>query len=122
MQDEYNLAADDYGRAITLSPDDPLHYVRRGVALFALGRLDNAIQDFDRAIELYEQTIKYLRDKRRKLEEAAKLTPNLAMAYNNRRRACYQLGHIERAILDHDDAIRLNSRAAEFCANRAFAY
>ena len=81
-----------------------------------MGRLDEAIQDFDQAINSYEESI------RRNLDEAAKFEPRLARAYNNRGSAYYQLGRIERAIEDYNRAIQLSPQLAEFYANRAYAY
>ena len=108
---------DDYGRAIQQDPA-PLRYVQRGVGLFALGRMEAAIQDFDRAIKLYDQQINYVMGIPGNLDEAAKLNPKLALAYNNRGSAYYQIGQTEKAINDYDRAIGLGPRSAEFYANR----
>ena len=60
LKGEYNLAVADYGDAINLNSGDPSRYVPRGIALFALGRSTEAIQDFDQAIKLYEQRVTFL--------------------------------------------------------------
>lgn len=121
MLGEYSLAVEDYDRAMQLSQGNVSYYHRRGVALFALGRFLEAIQDFDEAIPRYTQIIKELLEYQGK-DEAVKWNPILALAYNNRGSAYYQLGRIERAIEDYDRAIQLSPRSAEFYANRAFAH
>ena len=58
MLGEPSLVVNDYNRAIELSPSGPSRFVRPGVGLFALGRLEEAIQGFDEAIELYDTIIR----------------------------------------------------------------
>jgi Flp pilus assembly protein TadD len=41
-----------FGRALALSPSDALALNNRGVALFSLGQIDAARQDFERAIKV----------------------------------------------------------------------
>ena len=122
MLGEHSLVVDNYEKAIELSPGDPSRYVRRGVALFALSRLEEAIQDFDEAIELYESIITSMMFQQRKPGEATKITPSLAMAYNNRGSAYHEAGQIERAIDDYTEAIRLAPKLGEAFYNRATAF
>jgi tetratricopeptide (TPR) repeat protein len=116
-----SLALADYDTAITLSPSEPSRYARRGVAHFALGRLEKAIQDFDQEIGRIDREIALLVQFRR-LHEAGKWNPQIALAYNNRGSAHYQLGRIERAVEDYDCAIQFSPRSAEFYANWSLAY
>ncbi len=51
-------------------------------------------------------------------DEAIRLNPNLAEAYNNRGNAKSSLGRHEAAIADYDDAIRLDPNRAESYYNR----
>ena len=118
---EYRLAIEDYASMIQLNPNDAQAYIRKAIVLFASGRLEEAIQDFDQTIKLHDRSIEYLK-KYDNFEEAAKINLDLAMAYNNRASAYYQLGRVDRAIEDYDRAIQLSPRTAEFYANRAFAY
>ena len=113
MLGEHGLAVEDYGRVIQFSPGDPSAYVYRGVARFALGRLEEAIQDFDEALRLSPEHPGTAHN------HTHTLPP---LAYNNRGSAYYQLGRIERAIEDYDRAIQLSPRSAEFYVNRALAY
>ena len=41
-----------FGRALALSPSDALALNNRGVALFSLGQVDAARQDFERALKV----------------------------------------------------------------------
>jgi tetratricopeptide (TPR) repeat protein len=58
------------------------------LAYFAKGQYERAIQDYD---------------------EAIRLRPNYAKAFNNRGNAYRKLGQNERAIEDYDEAIHLKS-------------
>ncbi len=55
-------------------------------------------------------------------DEAIRLEPYLAPAYNNRGNAYGRLGQIERAFRDYDEAIRLNPYYAVAYSNRGNAY
>ena len=83
--------------------------------------MEEAIQDFDKAIEIYQRTVALLK-KDTKLDEAANWNPSLALAYNNRGSAYYQLGRIERAIQDYNWSIQFSARLGEFYVNLAQAY
>ena len=67
----------------------------------AKGHLDQAIADYDKAIE---------RD------------PKLAVAYNNRGLAFSAKGELDQALADFDAAVRLDSKFAEAFLNRANAF
>ena len=119
---EYGLAVNDYDRTTELRPDDPSQYVLRGVALFALGRLEESVQNFDEAIELYNRMIGRLVVSENKSDEAVQFVPLLALAYNNRGSAYYEAGQVERAFDDYTESIRLNPRLGEAFYNRATAF
>ena len=55
-------------------------------------------------------------------DEAIRLDPQDADAYNNRGIAYHDLGEYQRAIEDYDEAIRLNPQAAYAYYNRGLAY
>ncbi len=57
-----------------------------------------------------------------KYDEAIRLNPQNAHAYNKRGETYGQLGKYKRAIEDYDEAIRLNPQLASAFANRAVAY
>jgi tetratricopeptide (TPR) repeat protein len=54
--------------------------------------------------------------------EAVRLDPQSAWAYNHRGNAYRRLGRHQRAIQDYNEAIRLAPQFAEAYAGRAFAY
>ena len=55
-------------------------------------------------------------------DEAIRLDPTLANAFNDRGLNYLQLGQVERAIQDFDEAVRLQPQFAVAYANRAQAY
>ena len=42
----------DFNYAIELKPNEALYYFARGITKYDLGQKDNALEDFDKAIEL----------------------------------------------------------------------
>lgn len=56
------------------------------------------------------------------LNEAIKLNPGLAQAYNNRGNAYGDLGQYQQAIVDYNEAIRLKPDYANAYSNRGIAY
>ena len=76
-------------------------YCNRGVACAGIGRLAEAVQDYDKAIAL---------------------NPDYALAYYNRGLACAAMGRLAEAIGDYDKAIALNPDYAEAYENRGIAY
>jgi type IV pilus biogenesis/stability protein PilW len=76
-------------------------YLDLGVELFQKGRLDQAIAEFNQAIEL---------------------NPRDAEAYNYRGSAYLKKGQIDRAIADYDQVLRLKPRYAEAYTDRGVAY
>lgn len=80
---------------------EALQHNELGVQLLEEGRYDEAIVEFNRAIEL---------------------APKLAMAYTNRGSAYINKGELDKAIADCDKAIDLDPKLAEAYSNRAYAY
>ena len=68
-----------------------------GITLQELGRLSEAIAEYD---------------------EAIRLDPKLAEGYNNRGSAYHVLGQLQRAVVDFDEAIRLDPKYAGAYNNR----
>ncbi len=98
-------ALDLYTRAIelgTLSKEDLAGmYSNRGSAQKALGRLEPALADYERAIAL---------------------DPGLVIAYNNRGQALVEKGDLKRAVADYTQALRLNPEYPSPYFNRSVAY
>ena len=85
---DHMKALDLLSKAIELNPTDAINYNNRGVALYKLGRYQQAIKDFNRAIHL---------------------DPNDLYAYNNRGNAYYELGKKNRACDDWRKACDLGN-------------
>ena len=116
-------------------PDAGLGYFCRGKAKDELGRHEEAIKDYDMAIELEPDFATAYnnrgtaKDELGRHEEAIKdynkaieLEPNDATAYNNRGSAKYELGRYEEAIKDFDKAITLEPENQNFHNGRAIAF
>jgi tetratricopeptide (TPR) repeat protein len=90
----------DYSEAIRLSPSATL-YAERGHVNIVAGKPDDAIRD---------------------LNEALRLDPKNADAFNTRGFAYAKKGDFVRALADYDAAIKLNPLGAVFYANRGYVY
>ena len=86
--DNHMKALDLLNKAIELNPNDAINYNNRGVALYKLGRYQQAVKDFNQAI---------------------RLDPNDLYAYNNRGNAYYELGKKNRACDDWRKACDLGN-------------
>jgi len=85
---DHMKALDLLNRAIELNPNDAINYNNRGVALYKLGRYQQAIKDFNRAIHL---------------------NPNDSYAYNNRGNVYHELEKKNRACNDWRKACYLGN-------------
>ncbi|MBI4949812.1 MAG: tetratricopeptide repeat protein [Deltaproteobacteria bacterium] len=91
-----------WSRAIALYPDSsPIAYTNRGIAFGQAGRVEEAIGDLSRAIEI---------------------KPNMAEAYYNRALGYSFQGRYTDAIKDLIEAIRQNPNYVDAYHNRAVAY
>ncbi len=79
----------------------PFVYYHRGLAYLAMGRIDRALDDFNRAIAL---------------------DPSDYYAYINRGYAYSNLGQTDKALADFDNAIALNPRSCEAYTNKGMVY
>ncbi|MBN1365432.1 MAG: tetratricopeptide repeat protein [Syntrophaceae bacterium] len=98
---KFQLAIEDYNRAISLKPDYTEAYNNRGNIYGQLRQFQLAINDFNKAISL---------------------DPDHAKAYNNRGLAYSELHHHQNAIKDFNKAIDLNPDYANAYNNRANIY
>src|SRR5712691_4512386 len=83
----FDLARDDYTRALELTPDDPIAYNNRGIAYRSLGNPARAIEDYRQALALD----KTYRD-----------------AYNNLGLALSDLGEFTAAVQAYTQAITID--------------
>lgn len=90
------------------------------LVLSACVSLSEADKHFNAGLEYQEQG--RLQEAIAEYDEAIRLNPLDAVAYNNRGNAYNDLGQLERAIADYDEAIRLNPQFAEAYSNRGITY
>ena len=96
-----------YDLAIKWKPKFFEAHVNRAIVKSRLGRHQDAIVDYDRAIKLNPRAIK--------------LNPDLAGIYSNRGDSKAELGRHQDAIVDYDRAIKLNPDLAEAYSNRGIS-
>lgn len=88
--------------------------------LLACGGLSEAEQHYNAGVKLQEQG--QLNEAITEYDKAIQLDPKMVQVYNNRGNAYLDLGQPQRAIPDYDEAIRLNPNYAAAYSNRGFAY
>ncbi len=94
------LLAAGYGTKQT-DLNDAVTYYNRGNAYFEKGQHDQAISDYNKALEI---------------------NPRYAEAYNNRGNAYSEKGQYDQAISDFNKALEINPRYAGAYNNRGIAY
>ena len=102
----YDEAIRVCNRALALAPstnlfDSATTYCNLGLACAGIGRLSEAIQDYDKAIAL---------------------NPDYDLAYNDRGLACAKMGRLAEATHDYSKAISLNPDYAQAYESRGIAY
>lgn len=129
-----DAAADDYGQAMALNPDDAAAVNNRGIIRNRQGRFDDAISDFSSTITLQPGRAAFHINRAHAhhgkkdyaaavadLDRAITLNPDDPRALNNRAGALMSLGHFEAAIRDLDRAIALDPKYAVAYNNRGIA-
>lgn len=110
-------------------------YIRRGLRAKAEGQMEEAIQEYSKAIDkdprnaaaynnrgiVYDDLEQYERAIE-DYDKAIELNPNNVLAYNNRGVAYDNLGEYEKAIEDYDKAIKLDPDYAAAYNNRGVIY
>src|SRR5688572_17450241 len=115
--------------------DSAEKHLNQGVINYHTGNLQQAIQDFDRAIELdpnlavaygYRGTAYYLLEDleqaKQNYTKAIELDPGFADAYYNRGRIYYESSALNEAIDDFTEAIELKPDDAQVHYYRGYAY
>lgn len=97
----YQLAIQDFNKAILLKPDFANAHYDRGTVYYGLGMYHHAMQDYNEAIIL---------------------KPDYTDAYNNRANIYGQQGQYQRAIQDFNKVIDLDSGYLKAYNNRGLAY
>jgi tetratricopeptide (TPR) repeat protein/S1-C subfamily serine protease len=134
-QQKYELALDDYNKAIELNPNHANAYNNRGNLYQDLQKYELALDDFNKAIEInpnfailyYNRGGLYYNQQKYELalsdiNKAIELNPNYAEAYYNRGLLYYDLQKYELALSDINKAIELNPNYAEAYNNRGLLY
>lgn len=85
----------------SLSRRTPMDYNNRGLMYFHLGQLEEAIANYNRALEL---------------------NPNLAAAYNNRANCYVNQGEMIDALMDYDQALDLNPSHIRALINQGITF
>lgn len=93
--------AGDQSLAHSEAGGQSLEHSEAGIKLQDQGRLEEAVAEFD---------------------EAIRINPELAAAYNNRAMACGEMGQYDKALADFSEAIRLESQDALYPNNRGGTY
>ncbi len=110
-------------------------FTNRGDAYRRKGQFDQAIADYDQAIQLQSNDAGFIVSRGNayyykgafdraieNYDEAIRLNPNLALAYGNRGNVHRRIGQLEQAIRNYDKAIQLTPDDAQIFADRGLAY
>ncbi len=124
---EYEKAAADFGVAIKLAPKNAKYYANRGDAWRRTGNLERALQDQDRAIELYAggpgialgltlrgETLRYMGEYDRALSDfnqAVRIEPDFAPALTGRGLTFERTGDLERAKSEFRTALSISENS-----------
>ena len=98
---KYDLAIEEYGKALAASPDFAAAYYDRAIAYNGKGNYDTAITNYTRAITLNQYD---------------------THAYSNRGAVYYRKGYYDMAIADFTKAIEIDSYLGAAYYNRGLAY
>ncbi len=130
----YEVAAAMIGQAIKRNRNNPIYSFNHGLALKHLGRLDEALASYDRAIGLEPDYVEAHNDRgivlealRRpadalaSFERALALRPDYIDALYNRANALKDLGQLEAAVTSYDRVLALKADHPQALNNRGNA-
>lgn len=131
---EAALAVELISKVITALPNVAALHCNLAVALYKLGRLDDALAGYDKALALDSgiaqahnnrgnvlHDLKRLDEALASLDRALALRPDYAEALNNRGNVLVSLKRFDAAIVSYDRALALKPRYAEAYTNRGNA-
>ncbi len=139
----YERALQAFNKAADLLPETPRLLGERWAALFFyrgnayadLGQYEQAIADYNQAIQINPQDAEAYNNRgiayadlgqyeqaTADYNQALQINPQLAEAYYNRGNAYYDLGQYEQAIADYTQAIQINPQLAKAYHNRGVTY
>ena len=133
---EYELAIENYSKAIDLDPEDATAYLLRALIYHRNGKYDCAIEDYNKLINRNPEKspFAYFFRGRNHLEKGdfglaiddftAAINQNLANAatYAERGLAYYRSCEFQHAIDDYDEAIKLNPHSFQSYLSRGVAH
>lgn len=132
---KYQSSIAHYTEAINAGDTDPGLFVSRGCVVGLTGKWQDALDDFNHALELQPRNgwalnnrgyahakLNNLDDALHDLNSAIELEPASANTYNYRGYVHEQLKDLDSAIIDLSRAIELNSEYAAAFMNRGYAY
>jgi protein O-GlcNAc transferase len=114
---KWQEAANDFGQAHLLDPDNPQFLVRFGDALESMGQREDAIMSYERALELDETNLEGLLGMGRALEalgrarEAASHILKAVSTYPDSARACHAAGRFMHYYGDRQDAAQFFAKS-----------
>jgi Tfp pilus assembly protein PilF len=130
-KDEFTLWND----AVCKSPGKERPYNNRGNAYLHKGSIDQALSDYNRALEIDPGYANAYNNRGNaylqkgdigqaifNYNEALKINPGYADAYNNRGNACAEKNNLDQAVSDYSKAIEHNPKYADAYSNRGNAY
>ena len=131
QKNDPRLAVRLIGKAIEINPNNIAAYSNRGIALQALMRMDEALDDFNRAIALKAdyaeahynrgtalQALRRPQEALASYDQAIRIKSDYAEAHGNRAVLLDEFGHLEEALVSYDRAIRINPDYATAHSNR----
>jgi tetratricopeptide (TPR) repeat protein len=132
---EFSSAVKDFGEAIKINPKFVSAYNNRGIAYSKYKQFESAIRDFTKAVEIEPRLVDPYMSRAEVLivekadldggikdyDKAISLDPKNWKAYSARGEALRLKGNLDRAMTDHEEAIRLNP-SPESYGNRALTW
>jgi tetratricopeptide (TPR) repeat protein len=132
---EFHSATKDFGEAIKINPKFTFAYNNRGIAYSRYKQFELAIKDFTKAIEIDPKFVDaYMSRAEVLVAEKSDLSGGLQdynkaisldatnwKAYSARGEVLRLKGNLDKAMIDHEEAVRLNPNPESF-GNRALAW
>jgi len=112
--------------------NDPEEFIRRGVLLLIMGRLDEALTEYKKVTELHPNYAKgwegkgitlgiqnHYKESLDAINKASELTPQDALIWYNKGIILHQLGRFDEALDAYNKAIKINPNNSQAWGNKA---